>query len=115
MKPEKLCFEYWQKHYSSLFYGNADSHRLDDHVFARAVESHVMAVHDPLRDLIIHSAQRVAPALSEEQAKFYMLYGGGRRFQMIWDSYRTLISVASYSRESPLNSEEIQVVNRDLN
>lgn len=110
-------FEYklHQDRYRALFAINPETNR--ETVIAaenNAKHDHALAVFNPLRDSY-SSVVRLAGVLKSEQAKFYMLYGAGRRLSMIFHAYRRLIFTADPKRDKPLSHDEQQELSLDIN
>jgi uncharacterized protein YozE (UPF0346 family) len=71
----------------------------------QAQYAHAMAIFNRLRDWI-GKAYNIANHLRNEKAHHYMIYGAGRRLNMIFYAYRNLILTATPQRVSPLSYEE---------
>ena len=109
---DQLDYEYHRAHYSQLF--GAQTPEKDDYVRARALEMHILCVHDALRDEQYKSVT-TASSLENPQARYFVLYGAGRRFGMIWAAYRSILSIVTIGRKAPLSGDDVQAVSRDLN
>ena len=106
-----LDFEFHRQKYEAFAgRGNAETIAYFRH---RAISSHSLVVHDALRDIQL-TAATIAPTLSNEEAKFFMLYGPGRRLGMIWVSYRDILEHIATDRTEPLPQDEVGTISRDL-
>lgn len=84
------------------------------YVSKRAQETHILHVHDALRDeftLSVGSAQ----GLSKLQARHFALYGVGRRYGILWSAFRSILEAVPVDRTTPLTGDEGKAVSRDLN
>lgn len=109
---DQLDFEYHRQKYEAFEgTGNVETTAYFRH---RALYSHSLVVHDALRDIQL-TAATIAPTLSNQEAKFFMLYGPGRRLGMIWVSYRDILANIATDRTEPLPQDEVATVSRDLN
>ena len=80
----------------------------------QAQEQHALAVFNPLRDWIV-KAITIAEQLSNNNAQYYMRYGIGRRYSMVWYAYRTIMFGASPVREDPLSHADQQELSHAIN
>lgn len=90
---------------------NAESER---YVHERAQETHILHVHDALRDELMKSVA-FAGALSDAQARHFALYGVGRRFGILWSAFRSILEAVPVDRTEPLTGDEVKDVSIDLN
>lgn len=111
----KLDFTYWKKYYARLHYSDPDAELESAYVYAQACDMHALTVFNPLRDLTSTSVFSVVPRLTSQSARYYMQFGAGRRFRMIWGAYRTIIYTAQAERDEPLVSDETQELTEALN
>ncbi len=79
-----------------------------------ACHGHALHVFDPLRDTFLMAAQ-IAHKLTNENAKYYMLYGAGRRLKMMFHAYRAIIFTAHEGRDKPLSHDEQQELSSEIN
>ena len=109
---DELDFEFHRKKYEALAgTGNVET---NGYFMCEALNIHSLVVHDALKDLRI-TAATIAPTLSNEEAKFFILYGPGRRLGMIWVSYRDILEHIATDRTEPLPQDEVATISRDLN
>lgn len=109
---DQLDFEFHKQKYEPLAgTGNVETTAYFTH---QALYNHSLVVHDALRDIQL-TAATIAPTLSNEEAKFFILYGPGRRLGMIWVSYRDILEHIATDRTEPLPQDEVATVSRDLN
>jgi len=103
------------RRYRELF-GIADNSSRENVVAAEtnAQHDHALAVFNPLRDSYTAAVQ-LAGVLKNQQARFYMLYGAGRRLGMMFHAYRRIIFKADPKRSDPLAYEEQQELSLDIN
>ncbi len=80
----------------------------------RAQETHILYVHDALRDEFTGSVG-FAHGLSDAQARHFALYGVGRRFEILWSTFRSVRDAVPVDRSRPMTEEEGRAVSRDLN
>jgi hypothetical protein len=109
---DQLDYEYHRAYYARLFGLQAPEN--EDYVRARALEMHILCVHDALRDEQYKNVT-VASSLENPQARYFVLYGAGRRFGMIWAAYRSILNIVTVGRKVPLSGDDVQAVCRDLN
>lgn len=115
LRMDDLEYEPHLKRYQALLGITAESH--PHHVLAAEQESqysHALSVFNPLRDWST-TALRVSDGLKDENAKFYMKYGAGRRFGMMFYAYRHIILTADPKRSDPLTHDEQQDLSMDIN
>ncbi len=79
-----------------------------------ALHSHALAVFGPLRENFL-KAIRISDSLNNEEAKYYMLYGAGRRLKMIYNAYRKVNFIAYEARTEPLSSDTQSELNGAIN
>jgi hypothetical protein len=84
------------------------------YVSKRAQETHILHVHDALRDELAASIA-FAHTLSDLQACHYALYGVGRRYGILWSAFRSILEAVPVDRTTPLTGDEGRAVSRDLN
>src|ERR1700759_4988872 len=84
------------------------------YVSKRAQETHILHVHDALRDEFTASV-RFAQDLSNVQARHFALYGVGRRYGILWSAFRSILEAVPVNRTTPLTGDEGKAVSRDLN
>lgn len=109
---DDLDFEYHAAQYRKLA-GNAND-EVQKYFLHEAQEIHSLVVQDALRDLLL-AAIGVLPALSRDQAKYFIRYGVGRRLRMMWVSYREILACITPNRPEPLSLDDVGSVSRDLN
>jgi hypothetical protein len=80
----------------------------------QAQKSHALAVFNPLRDWIGKSIS-IAQQLTNQNARYYMRFGAGRRLRMIFYAYREIIFTADPERDNPLSHDEQLELSRDVN
>jgi hypothetical protein len=78
------------------------------------LDDHATCVIQALRDDFIRTIG-VANTLLANTAREYVLYGVGRRMNMILYAYESLLDIFHVGREEPLDSDEGRSVTRDLN
>lgn len=91
--------------------GRAEMERL---ALKNAQHDQALHVFDPLRDWYVNSIQ-LANKLSTDKARYFMMYGAGRRFGMLFFAYRAIIHSVPPEREEPLSSDESSSLSRDIN
>jgi len=91
-----------------LNYGNVDEYWINE-----ANYDFYVSVYDPLRDLT-QNVIELAELFSSEGRKS-MIYGAGRRASDIWLAYKCFQEIASPNRKSGLNSNERDVLSKELN
>jgi hypothetical protein len=84
------------------------------YVSKRAQETHILHVHDALRDAFTGSVG-FAQSLSDLQARHFALYGVGRRLEILWSAFRSILDAVPVDRTTPLTRDEGRAVSRDLN
>jgi hypothetical protein len=84
------------------------------YVSKRAQETHILHVHDALRDEFTASVG-FAQRLSNLQARHFALYGVGRRYGILWSAFRSILEAVPVDRMTPLTGDEGKAVSRDLN
>jgi hypothetical protein len=107
-----LDYEYHRAHYAQIFAPQTPED--DEYVRSRALETHILCVHDALRDEQYKSVT-IANTLRNLQARHFALYGAGRRFGMLWAAYRSILSIVTVGRKEPLSGDDVRTVSRDLN
>ena len=110
--PNALDFDTHRKRYEAVFGVNLhdssqDLKTLDRARYAQAtaLKTHAIAVHDPLRDLFLKVVD-FASSLSNQEAAYYMRYGGGRRMGMIFHGYNEIVWNAPVDRTKSLSRDE---------
>jgi hypothetical protein len=83
-------------------------------VSKRAQETHILYVHDALRDAFTGSVG-FARGLTDLQARHFALYGVGRRLEILWSAFRSILDAVPVDRTTPLTGDEGRAVSRDLN
>jgi hypothetical protein len=105
----------YDKHYAeyarAFGIGNPKS---ELYVSKRAEETHILHVHDALRDELAASVT-FAQGLSDQQARHFALYGIGRRYGILWSAFRSILEAVPLIRTTPLTGDEGKAVSRDLN
>src|SRR6266446_915961 len=109
---DQLDFEYHRREYQALV--GSEKLEADAYFLAQAQYVHSLVVHDALRDAQV-SAVTIAPMLVNEQARYFINYGVGRRLRMIWVSYRGLLALVQTDRKEPLSLDDVGAISRDLN
>ncbi len=94
-------------------FGVADQ-KSELYVCKRAQETHILHVHDALRDAFTGSVG-FAQGLSDLQARHFALYGVGRRLEILWSAFRSILDAVPVDRTTPLTGDEGRAVSRDLN
>jgi hypothetical protein len=107
---DALDFGYHENHYRKLC-GNANAW---DYFREQALEVHILSVQDALREQLKASVF-TSSHLADDEAKFYIRYGVGRRFGVLWRAYRGVLEIAPPGRVKPLSTEEVQLIDMDLN
>jgi hypothetical protein len=79
-----------------------------------AQETHILYVHDALRDEFTGSVG-FARGLSDPQARHFALHGVGRRFGILWSAFRSILDAVPVGRTKPMTDDEGRAVSRDLN
>ncbi|MCA9466820.1 MAG: hypothetical protein KC643_15450 [Nitrospira sp.] len=79
-----------------------------------AQDLHMFSVFNPLRDWGL-KAVMLAKKLKNDNARYYMQYGAGRRLNMVFYSYQTITHIAPSGRTKPLSYEEQMELSRDIN
>lgn len=79
-----------------------------------AEHDHALWVFDPLRDWYINSIE-LANKLSNERAQYFMMYGAGRRFGMLFYAYQAIVNALPPERETPLSTDESNRLSTDIN
>jgi hypothetical protein len=108
----ELEYEPHFERYNQLF-GGLDQESVA-HAHREAQHDHSLVVCDAFRDAFT-STVNLSHYLTEEQAKYYLRYGAGRRMMMMWYSYRHLIFTADPKRTDPLSEDEGQELGKDVN
>jgi hypothetical protein len=80
----------------------------------KAKYHHALSVFNPLRDWSQKSIQ-IAQNLSNDNARYYMLYGAGRRLIMMFYAYQAITHIAYDQRTEPLSSDEQHTFSREIN
>ena len=75
---------------------------------------HSLEVFNPLRDWFVKCVT-IAPELKNDEARYFLQHGAGRRFSMLFYAYQTLTHVVHPEREEPLSHEEQMELSRDVN
>ena len=75
---------------------------------------HALCVFEPLRDWCVESVT-LSQELSSPKSIYYMRYGLGRRFQMIFESFRSILAVCPPERDTSLSLDESKPLTRDVN
>jgi hypothetical protein len=116
-----LEFETHRAHYEAVFGvnlapGSDDFKNLSRARYAltQALKAHAIAVHDPLRDLFLQVAAFTSN-LHNQQAIYYMRYGAGRRMNMIFHGYNSIVWNAPVDRTAPLSRDEQNILNEAIN
>lgn len=89
--------------------GNEDTKK---YFIDTALNSHSLVIHDVLRDMALEATKIT---LKSEQGSKYMLFGFGRRALMLFHSYRSIIFTIPSKRVEPLNFDETNKLNTDIN
>ena len=115
LMDDDLDYEYHLRHYRHLFAITASS-RGDDALAAdhNAQYDHALSVFNPLRDWFTNAVQ-IAGRLKDDDARYYMQYGAGRRLGMMFYAYGEIIHTADPKRTDPLTHDEQQTLSRDIN
>ncbi len=79
-----------------------------------AKHHHALCVFNPLRDWS-QKTILITQNLSNDNAKYYMLYGAGRRLNMIFYAYQEITHVAYDKRTEPLSHDEQLILSREIN
>jgi hypothetical protein len=109
---DNLDYDQHYTEYARLF-GITDQ-KSQLYVSKRAQETHILYVHDALRDEFTASVG-FAQGLSNLQARHFALYGVGRRYGILWSAFRSILEAVPIDRTTPLTSDEGKAVSRDLN
>lgn len=109
---DELDFEFHRKKYEAL--AGTESAAATAYFMCTALDIHSLLVRDTLRS-VQYTAAIIAPTLSNEEARFFMLYGPGRRLGMIWVSYTDILDHIAADRKEPLSHDEVATVSRGLN
>jgi len=80
----------------------------------QAIEVHILTVEDALRPQLGTSVFG-SDNLANDEARFYMRFGVGRRFGILWRAYRGVKQTVPPDRVEPLSLEEAQSIDEDLN
>lgn len=109
---DQLDFEYHRQQHEALAgTGNVET---TAYFLCEALYIHSLVVLDALRDLQ-STAATIAPTLSNQDARFFIRHGPGRRLGMIWVSYRYIVEHIATDRTEPLPQDEVATISRDLN
>jgi hypothetical protein len=109
---DNLDYNHHYAEYARLF--GIANRQSELYVSKRAQETHILHVHDALRDEFTASVG-FAQALSNLQARHFALYGVGRRYGILWSAFRSILETVPVNRTTPLTGDEGKAVSRDLN
>ena len=109
---DQLDFEFHRQKYEAL--GGTVNVETTAYFMCEALNIHSLLVMDALRG-VQYTAVTIAPILTNQEAKFFILYGPGRRLRMIWVSYRDILELIAPHRTEPLPQDEVGTISRDLN
>lgn len=109
---DQLDFEYHRQESEALVgTGNVEA---TAYFMREALYIHSLVVHEALRDAQL-AAVTIASTLSNEEAKYFIIYGAGRRLGMMWVSFRDILSLIAIDRREPLPLDDVITISRDLN
>ncbi len=77
------------------------------------IDAQMMCV-DSLYYWAVNSVQ-LSERLKNKESAYYMKYGAGRRFNMLFYAYRSITNIAHAERKNPLSQEECVVISQDIN
>lgn len=109
---DQLDFEFHRRQYEVL--AGTENAEATAYFMCEALDIHSLLVRDALRS-VQYTAATIAPTLSNEEAKFFMLHGPGRRLGMIWVSYSNILDHIATDRIEPLPQDDVATISRDLN
>lgn len=112
----ELNFDVHLQNYNSLF-GVKDGDKTSElalYSYKQACYMHMLAVWNPLMEWSMKS-QMLTNELKNEQAKYFMRFGVGRRALQLFYAYRSIVSIASVNRTQPIKSDEQASLSRDIN
>jgi hypothetical protein len=109
---DNLDYDQHYREYARLF--GIVNQQSELYVSKRAQETHILHVHDALRDEFTASVG-FAQGLSNLQARHFALYGVGRRYGILWSAFRSILAAVPVDRTTPLTGDEGKAVSRDLN
>jgi len=116
---DDLDYKKHLEHYKCLFGYYVDNPHLDKIRILRDADEeakydHALCVFNPLRDWI-HNAVQIAKKLNNENARYYMLYGAGRRINMTFRGYQEIMRIAYNKRSEPLSHDEQSALSQEIN
>ena len=76
--------------------------------------SHALCVFDPVRDWL-QKAIQIAEGLKSTNARYYLIHGAGRRFDMIFRAYQKIMSIAYNKRSAPLSQDDQIALSQAIN
>lgn len=109
---EEMSFEQHFKFYESWIKGlNVEN----DNYFTRQAENaHALAVWGGSQDLISETLN-LAGATKNENARYYLQFGLGRRSMAIWTAFRGVYQLIPPDRDVPLTMDQVGLASNDLN
>lgn len=114
MSAMDLLFDKFLADEVALIYGRGWDGEPDQHVTLRALHAQSLTLLDRLRDTFVR-----CPSLSDQmtapRALYFLRYGAGRRLNMMWRAYRSLVFNAPPDREEPLTTDESGDLTEDIN
>lgn len=114
MKKDDYQFSSYLAEQTRLAYGSDWSGEIDDYFVKQALQMQSLTVTDALSNAFTRSIT-LSEKVQSPRAIYFLKYGAGRRFQMLWHAFRNITFNASVKREKPLNSSESSGITEDLN
>jgi hypothetical protein len=116
---DDLDYEKHLENYKRLYGYYGDNPYIDKSRTLTAAEEeakyhHALCVFGPLRDWI-QKAIQIAEGLNSTNARYYMLHGAGRRFDMTFRAYQKITSIAYGKRSEPLSQDEQNALSQAIN
>jgi len=114
MKLQKLLFKEFvssnENPYANFLGAPGDL----EYFTAQTLNYYSLQIQDALLDALTRVTQ-LSSVVREKSARDFLLFGAGRRLNMLWYSYRALIGTVHPGRSEPLSDEEGRDLTRDIN
>lgn len=114
MSLADLLFDKFLADHVALFYGRGWGGEPDQHVILGALHNQSLTLLGRLMDIFVR-----CPPLSDQmtapRALYFLRYGAGRRLNMMWRAYRSLVFNAPPDRKEPLTTDESGDLTEDIN
>jgi hypothetical protein len=116
---DDLDYEKHLENYKRLYGYYCDNPYIDKNRTLKDAEeeanySHALCVFGPLRDWM-QKAIQIAGGLTSTNARYYLLHGAGRRFDVTFRAYQKIISIAYDKRSAPLSQDEQIALSQAIN